>query len=67
MNDAEGNRLVRLTAACLVGAALLTAGCSTTSKLVGKLPGPVGQSARDDLLRGEVESDDFPSAKQVGL
>jgi len=67
VSAAEENRLVRLTAACLLGAILSAAGCSTTSALVGKLPGPVGQTARDELLRSEVESDEFPSAKQVGL
>ncbi|MBU4273378.1 MAG: hypothetical protein KKA28_16085 [Planctomycetes bacterium] len=67
MSAAEGNRFIRLMAACLVWVVLSTAGCATTSKLMRKLPGPVGQSARDELLRSEVESDDFPSAKQAGV
>ena len=56
-----------MTAACLLGAAMLPAGCSTTTNLVGKLPGPFGQSARDDQLRQKLEADHFPDAKQVGL
>lgn len=46
---------------------LFALGCTTASQLTGKLPGPFGQSARDDILRDKVESDDFPAAGQVGL
>ena len=67
MDVSSGKRLVRFLATGLACAVLLTTGCTTASKLAGKLPGPIGRSARDELLRSEVESDAFPSADQVGL
>ena len=48
--------------ATIVALTLLAVGCSTTSNLMGRLPG-----ARDDLLRDQVESDNFPNASQAGL
>ncbi len=67
MNDAKQSRCVRLAAAALAGLAFLSAGCTTAAKLAGELPGPIGQSARDQQFREKVESDDFPAASRVGL
>ena len=67
MRFTQRNKPMRLACALLAAAMLLPLGCTTASRMAGKLPGPLGQSARDDLLRDQVESDDFPSASQVGL
>lgn len=61
------NRPIRLATVIFIGAMFFSLGCTTASRLSGKLPGPFGQSARDEVLRDSVESDDFPAAGQVGL
>ena len=67
MDLTHRNRPVRLAAAVFTGMMFFSLGCMTASRLTGKLPGSFGQSARDDVLRESVESDDFPAAGQVGL
>jgi len=46
---------------------LVCVGCTSTSVLSKKVPTSFGQSAKEQALRKQVDSDSFPTAKQAGL
>jgi hypothetical protein len=50
----------RLAIAAVAAALLASAGCAA-------LPGPLGQSTRDQAIRKQAQADSFPTASQVGL
>jgi hypothetical protein len=56
----------RLSAAVLVGAALLLAGCAAEGPTT-KQSLPFGNSARDELIRKQAQSNSLPAARKTGL
>jgi hypothetical protein len=55
-----------LTAAGLLGATLLLAGCATEGPPT-KPSLPFGKNARDESIRKQAQSGSFPTAQQAGL
>jgi hypothetical protein len=60
-------RLTRLTAAGVVGAAMLLAGCNAAEGPQKKPLLPFSKNARDESIRQQAQSDSFPTARQAGL